>query len=183
MKITILNGNPDGRNKDFDLFIEKLCIFLEKERHKVKHLKLRGMDIKYCTGCWGCWVKTPGECLFPDDSRTVCEESINSDLVLFASPIIMGFTSALLKKTMDKMIPLVHPYIELVQKECHHKVRYDKYPRLGLLFEKTGQTDDEDIAITVSLFERLSLNFKSQLSLVWDTAKPVQEFIDEINNL
>jgi multimeric flavodoxin WrbA len=183
MRITILNGNPDGRNKDFDLFIEKLSIFLEKEQHKVKHLKLRGMDIKPCTGCWGCWVRTPGECLTPDDSRVVCDESINCDLLLFASPIIMGFVSAVLKKAMEKMIPLIHPYIELVHKECHHRRRYDKYPRLGLLLDKTDQADDEDIAITVSIFERVSLNFKSQLSFVGDTTKPIQEVIDEINTI
>ena len=183
MRITILNGNPDGRNKDFDLYIEKLCIFLEKEQHKVKHLKLRGMDIKQCTGCWGCWVKTPGECLIRDDARIVCDESINSDLLLFASPIIMGFVSAILKRTMEKMIPLILPYLELVQKECHHKSRYEKYPLLGVLLDKAGQADDEDVAITVSMFERLSINFKSQLSLVGDTAKPIQEVIDEINNI
>jgi len=182
MKITILNGNPDGRNTDFDLFIEKLSIFLDKEQKKVRHLKLRGMDIKYCNGCWGCWVKTPGECQFPDDSKTVCEEVINSDLVLFASPMIMGFTSALLKKTMDKLIPLLHPYIEFVRKECHHRKRYDKYPKIGLLLDKTG-ADEEDVAITVSIFERFALNFKNRLNFVEYTTHPVQEVMNEINNL
>lgn len=182
MKITILNGNPDGRNKDFDMFIEKLSIFLEKEHKKVKHLKLRGMDIKYCKGCWGCWVKKPGQCLVPDDSKIVCEETINSDLVLFASPLIMGFTSALLKKTMDKMIPLLHPYIEIVQGECHHRGRYDKYPKIALLLDKNG-VDEEDIAITVSIFERFALNFKGELNFVGYITNPVQEVMNEINNL
>ena len=182
MKITILNGNPDGRNTHFDLFIEKLSIFLDKEQKEVKHLKLRSMDIKYCRGCWGCWVKTPGECLVPDDSKIVCAEAVNSDLVLFASPMIMGFTSALLKKTMDKMIPLVHPYIEIVQKECHHRKRYDKYPKFALLLDKTG-ADEEDVAITVSIFERVSLNLKDRLNFVAYTTNPVQEVMNEINNL
>jgi multimeric flavodoxin WrbA len=140
------------------------------------------MDITYCNGCWGCWVKTPGECQVPDDAETVREETINSDLVLFASPMIMRFTSALLKKTMDKLIPLLHPYIELVRKECHHRKRYDKYPKIALLLDKTG-ADEEDVSITVSIFERFALNFKNRLNFVEYTTNPVQEVIDEINNL
>ncbi len=183
MKITILNGNPDGRNKNFDLFLEKLNIFLEKEQHTVKHLKLRNMDIKYCTGCWGCWVKTPGKCLFPDESATVCSETIHSHLVLLASPIIMGFTSTLLKKAMDKLIPLVHPYIEFVHKESHHRKRYKKYPLFGLLLEKSDKSDEEDIAIISSIFERFTLNLKSTLRFVMFTHNPVQEVMNEINTI
>ena len=74
------------------------------------------MDVRYCVGCFGCWVKTPGECVSKDGSHDIRREVINSDLVLFASPLIMGFTSALLKKAHDKLIPLIHPYFELVQK-------------------------------------------------------------------
>jgi multimeric flavodoxin WrbA len=181
MKITILNGNPDGKNKDFDQFLAKLSIFLEKEHHSVKNMELRSMDIKYCTGCWGCWVKTPGKCLFPDDSHAVCDETINSDLVLFASPMVMGFASAVLKKTMDKLIPLVHPYIEIVQKECHHRKRYDKYPLFGLVLDKSEHTDDEDIAVTMDIFRRCTLNLRSSLAFVVFTDKPVQEVTDEIN--
>jgi len=186
MQITILNGTPaDARYKNFELFLEKLAIYLDKDRHSVTLLKLRNMDIKYCNGCFGCWVKTPGECLTADDSRTVRRESINCDLLVFASPIIMGFTSAILKKTMDKMIPLVHPYIEIVEKECHHRKRYDKYPPLGLILDRPmdNRTDDEDIAITRKIFERLSLNLRSTLRFVIFDQTRIEEVVDEINHI
>ena len=105
------------------------------------------MKINYCTGCWHCWVKTPGQCSSKDQSLDVCRTVINSDFTLWASPIIMGFPSALLKKVTDKLIPLVHPYIVLDQGEAHHLARYDHYPQFGLLLEKNGDTDDEDIEI------------------------------------
>jgi len=114
MKITILNGNPDVNNAKFDNYLKNLSDLLESSNHTVTILKLREWDIKYCTGCFGCWVKTPGECVVPDDTRDIRREYIHSDFVLFASPVIMGFTSALLKKAHDKRIPLLHPYFELV---------------------------------------------------------------------
>jgi multimeric flavodoxin WrbA len=183
MKIIILNGNPDGKNNPFDRFLEKLCAALEKENHTVRKIELRDMDINYCTGCWGCWVKTPGQCVIHDDSDIVCGETINSDLVIFASPLIMGFISATLKKTMDRMIGLLHPYIEFVEKECHHHKRYDKYPLLGLILDKNHKKLHQDIAITTDIFKRFSLNFRSKLQFTGFAANPLQEVIDEINHI
>lgn len=181
MRITILNGTPEGDYNDFRQFVETLCPALEKESHKVTHLELAKMNIRYCTGCWGCWVKTPGECIFTDDHISVCKEAINSDLLIFASPMKMGFVSSVLKKTMDRMIPLVHPYIEFVQGEMHHLKRYKNYPAVGLLLGKGGDTDDRDVAITGDIFKRLALNLKSRLHFTTFADTPVQEVMDEIN--
>ena len=102
MHITILNGNPDESNQSFDDYLQRLSDALTSDDHGVTVLTLREMDIKYCTGCFGCWVKTPGECVVDDASRDVCRAAIHSDLVLWASPVIMGFYSALLKRAADK---------------------------------------------------------------------------------
>ena len=182
MKITILNGNPDGKNNPFDQFLERLGVTLEKENYRVKRLELRDLDILYCTGCWGCWVKTPGQCVIHDDAHRVCAEIINSDLVIFASPLIMGFISATLKKTMDRLIPLLHPYIVFVEKECHHRKRYDKYPLVGLILDRNQETP-QDITITTDIFKRFSLNFRSKLQFTGFAANPLQEVIDEINHI
>ena len=133
MKITILNGNPDSGNNTFEEYLLSLCAILANKGNTVSHIKLRNKNISYCVGCFNCWVKTPGVCSFLDDAPEILHEIIHSVLLLFASPVIMGFTSALLKKMQDKLIPLVHPYIELVKKECHHKKRYEHYPKLSLL--------------------------------------------------
>ena len=182
MRITILNGNPDADNKIFENYMQNLSGSIESN-HSVTTLNLRDMDIRYCIGCFGCWVKTPGECSIKDDSHEVCRRSINSDLVLFASPVIMGFPSAVLKKAMDKMIPLVHPYSVIDQGEVHHLKRYKKYPKLGLILEKSGNTDDEDISIITDAFKRTAVNLKSRLYFSRLTSEPVEEVVDEINSL
>jgi len=94
----------------FDDYLKRLSDALASDGHAVTVFELREMDIKYCIGCFGCWVKTPGECIVPDESRDVRRAAIHSDLVLWASPVIMGFYSALLKKVTDKFLPLLHPY-------------------------------------------------------------------------
>ena len=183
MKITILNGNPNAENARFDNYLKSLSDLLESSDHTVTTLKLREMDIKYCIGCFNCWVKTPGECRVADDSRDVCREYINSDLVLFASPITMGFTSALLKKAHEKLLPLLLPYMELVQNECHHVARYEKYPRIGLLLEKGKDTDEEDIKIISDIYMRDAINFKTSFYFTKLLTDPAEEVADEINSI
>jgi multimeric flavodoxin WrbA len=183
MRITVLNGNPDPDNDAFDHYLGDLADSLMSEDHRVTVLSLREMDLKYCKGCWGCWVRTPGECLAADDSQEILRESINSDLVVFASPVIMGFTSALLKQATDKFIPLVHPYIEIVHGECHHLARYDKYPVMGVLLEKGGDTDDEDLEIITDIYRRMAINFKTTLAFVKLTLDPVEEVVSEIDSV
>ncbi len=182
MKITILNGNPDAGNAVFDTYLERLSEALTTAGQQATTLTLQDMDIRYCTGCWGCWVKTPGECVARDDSADVCRAAISADFVLLASPVTMGFPSAVLKKTVEKLIPLVHPYGAVVQGEAHHKARYDRYPLLGLLLEKGPNTDRADVQIIADIFSRTALNFKSQLAFTELTSAPADEVAEAIAN-
>jgi multimeric flavodoxin WrbA len=182
MKITILNGNPDAGNMAFDAYLKHLSETLTAAQRQATTLTLRDMDIKYCVGCWGCWVKTPGKCAARDDSADVCRAVINADFVLLASPVSMGFPSALLKKTVEKLIPLIHPYGAAVQGEAHHMTRYDRYPLLGLLLEKGSNTDGADVQIVADIFSRTALNFKTQLAFTELTSTPVDAVTEAIAN-
>jgi multimeric flavodoxin WrbA len=173
MKITILNGNPDPQQYTLDHYLTQLNQILTAGQHEVTLLNLRDIDIRYCIGCFGCWVKTPGECVSRDESCQVCRAVINSDFTLWASPLRMGFPSALLKKAMDKSIPLIHPYFVVDRGEAHHRPRYDQYPRLGLLLEKENGTDETELTIISDIFSRTALNMKSRLEFSSCTDQPV----------
>lgn len=181
MNVTILNGNSDAANRAFDGYVERLRAQLEGSGVRVACLTLRDLNIRHCTGCWGCWVKTPGECVAKDDSADVCRAVINADWAVFASPMAMGFPSALLKRSMDKLIPLVHPYIVVDGGEAHHLARYERYPAFGLLLEAEPGGDAEDIAITSTIFARTARNIKSSLKFTHLTSDPVAEVAHEIN--
>jgi len=182
MKITILNGNPDGQDTAFEGYLARLEQALTAGQHHVILLNLREMDLRHCVGCFGCWVKTPGECITPDDGPQVCRAMISSDFTLWASPLRMGFPSALLKKTMDKSIPLIHPYFTVDHNEAHHRARYTHYPRLGLLLGKEADTDAEDIRIVTDIFSRTALNLKSRLYFSLHTGQPVEQVSGAINS-
>ena len=183
MKITILNGNSIRSNKIFDDYLAGLKATLEMASHYVKLIDLSTKEIKQCRGCWSCWIKTPGKCILIDDFKLIYHDLINCDLLIFASPITMGFVSSLIKKANDRMIPLVLPFFEIKEGEFHHSKRYKKYPAIGLILEKEVTTDDEDIQIINDIYKRTALNFHSELKfshLITDSEK---EIVHAINNI
>ncbi len=158
MKITILNGDIKQGKSDFSLYLEKLSEEL-LENHHVNVFSLSTMNLRYCNGCWNCWWKTPGKCTLKDEGEKILRAVINSDFLIFASPLIAGFTSSELKKITDRFIALFHPYIELHSGECHHRKRYNTFPDFGLILEKEADTDEEDLKIVNDIYDRLAINF------------------------
>lgn len=121
---------------------------------------LRQTEIAYCTGCFNCWVKTPGECIIPDAGRDIAKALINSDLLVLLTPVTFGGYSSVLKKALDRIIPLVCPFFMKIGGEVHHRPRYVKYPRLvgiGVL----PHYDEESERIFRSLVGRNAINFHS----------------------
>ncbi|MEI6347469.1 MAG: NAD(P)H-dependent oxidoreductase [Bacteroidota bacterium] len=182
MVITILNGDLKQGDSEFSSYIGTLTEKLQ-EKHTVNCYHLSKMDIKSCVGCWNCWWKTPGKCTINDDAGQILASVINSDFIIFASPIMAGFTSSLLKRIHDRFVGLVHPYILIKEGECHHKMRYDKYPDFGILLSKEADTDDEDLQIIDDVYDRFALNFhceKRYTKIITETK--IEEIIDETCN-
>ena len=78
MKITILNGEPET-GSGFDRWVRRVADEACAAGHEVRLLQLRDLDLKGCSGCFGCWVKTPGECVKRDESALVCRAALDSD--------------------------------------------------------------------------------------------------------
>jgi len=179
MNITILNGNPEPGA--FDTCLAELGALVQAEGHSLTRFDLRDLSLRYCIGCWGCWVKTPGQCSNGDATCLAMNRAvINADFVLWAAPLKMGFPSSLLKMALDKHLPLIHPYTLVDQGEAHHRKRYAHYPRLGLLLEKEAGTDERDLQIVSDICCRTALNFKTRLEFCLTSETPVAELARRI---
>ena len=164
MQIAIANGNPDAGNTEFDTYLERLRDRLRSSAHETDLLQLRNLNVRYCVGCFGCWLKTPGRCVHHDEMDQVLRAFVRSDLFIMASPVRMGFTSSLLKKIHDRLIPVVLPYITFIKGEMHHRRRYRHYPDIALLLQEDKDTDAEEIGIIRRIYERDMLNFHGSLN-------------------
>ncbi len=180
MKILFLNGS--NTVSEINSYISSVINNLTAAGHETKELVLRDMNYSPCRGCFNCWVKTPGLCVFKDDGDILCKEFLTADIAVLASPVIMGYPAALVKNALDRIIPLIHPYLEDVGGEVHHMKRYKKYPVMALLLEKNADTDDADIQIINAIFQRAAINLQSSLKFVKLTNSPVEEAVNALIN-
>ena len=135
MNITILNGNPAP--SPLDTTLAELRTLLQAEGHNLTQFDLRDLSLRYCIGCWGCWVKMPGQCSNGDASALAMDRAvINADFVLWAASLKMGFPSSLLKMALDKHLPLIHPYMLVDQEKTR---RVTERPQPGACLHCWGQ--------------------------------------------
>ncbi|WP_422486578.1 hypothetical protein [Gudongella sp. DL1XJH-153] len=127
----------------------------------LKIVRLEEQSIKSCIGCWNCWLKTPGMCVMKDEMAESYVDYVNSDTVILLMDTAQGFLNHRAKAFLDRTIPHHHPYIELVDGECHHVERYENYPDLVFYYDTEGLTDQEEQVIEDYLY-RTAYHFKSK---------------------
>jgi multimeric flavodoxin WrbA len=154
---TILDGT-DSNELLGSKVKERVIEAYESAGYTVIIHRMEDLKIAHCIGCFGCWVKTPGECIHKDAGRQIAKEIINSHTVVLLSPLVFGGYSAALKHMVDRFIPLIHPNLMMRYGEIHHRSRYSGYPRMvgiGLQQEHA----DKPAKIFKTLVGRNAINF------------------------
>jgi multimeric flavodoxin WrbA len=159
-------------------YLDSFASGLEGRGHQVRKMILGEMDIRFCSGCWACWWQSPGQCAFRDDMELLYPAILDSDLVVWAAPLVLGTVPALVKKVQDRLIPLVHPYFAIVKGEAHHRKRYANYPDLAFLAGPAAMDGPEDLALARLLVERFAVNMRGGFRFFATTADPVKEVLD-----
>jgi len=150
----------------------------------VTTLHLGEMEIASCRGCFLCWVKTPGVCVMSDPGRIMPELWIRSDLVVLLTPVSFGGYSYHLKKAIDRLIPILSPFFVKINREVHHKPRYDQYPSvvaIGIM----ADLDEHEAALFRTLVERNAINWhcKRHAAVVLDRAASTSDLLKVIHDV
>jgi hypothetical protein len=137
-------------------------------------LNLTNEIIMDCTGCWTCWWKTPGRCIYKDLDEFY-HQYISADKVIFFSKVKKGFVSGDLKTLFDRMIPLYLPYVTYTTGESMHVPRYERYPDIEFYYDGEFESP-ESLQIFIDYVNRVFYQFHSKNI----TIKPIQEFNVEV---
>ncbi|MHA1198776.1 MAG: hypothetical protein ACTSQF_05415, partial [Candidatus Heimdallarchaeaceae archaeon] len=108
---------------------------------------------------------------------------IQSDYLIYVTPITYGGYSAELKKAVDRSLPLISPFFRVHHDEIHHEIRYDKYPDFTVI-GTLENPDEEQEEIFNTLVQRNRLNnfaekFSSQIIYSSDNDELIETKIDE----
>ena len=121
MKILIINSSPRKAGNTARLLelmnkilSEEADRFHLAEEIEILYVWLPEKRIEFCRGCRCCFEK--GFCPIKDDVSEIKEQMLQSDILIFASPVYLEDVNGIMKNLLDRLAYY-----------CHRPAFYDKY--------------------------------------------------------
>lgn len=122
MKVLAINGSPHKGKGNTALILGPFLEGLREAGTEVELLYTRDLHINACLGCFGCWTKTPGECLQEDDMAGLRPRLREAEIWVLATPLYFDGPSGPLKNLMDRMSAFLRLAAEVRDGRSRHLV-------------------------------------------------------------
>ncbi len=149
-------GSP-RRNGNTHILVSRILGGAEAEGAITNILFLNDLIIRECNGCHACWEGKP--CSKNDDMNTIYPKIIESDVIIFGTPVYWYGPTALMKGFIDRFV-----YFNCPEHRAEIK---DKSAVLAVPFE---EENPETAALLIAFFEK-SLQYL-QMNLVGSIIVP-----------
>jgi multimeric flavodoxin WrbA len=165
-------GDPLPASTDHSAKIEAA---LRRRLPEAETVVLRQQKIGNCAGDFFCWVRSPGMCNTNDDNRLLAARVMQSDLLVYLTPVTFGGYASPLKRMVDHQIQNISPFFASINGEIHHQPRYQRYPDLLVIGWMPASTEHpapgpqaERAPLAQAIFRHLvyrnAINFYAQKS-------------------
>lgn len=144
-------SDKDYKTEQFVKLNQLLHEYYEKRDFGIEEEEIGRDNLAFCIGCFGCWVKKPGECVMNDRISQINRKLMNSDVVIYLSPVIFGQFSANMKNVIDRGLPNMLPFFESrPDGSTMHPPRYDDYPKQIMIgYGEQLSPEDEQLFIDI----------------------------------
>lgn len=129
MRAVILAETPPG-----DVFTAGTCAVVADELSlrgaEVQYLHASRLDLAPCVGCFDCWTRTPGICRFRDEGEDLVRAAVNSEVLVLLGPITFGGHAPMVKRAMERLLPMLSPFMARQGGEVYRLPRYKRLPAI-----------------------------------------------------
>lgn len=99
-KVLVLCGSPRKKGNT-DNLADAFIRGAEEAGYETRKLYIRDMDIKGCLGCSAC-QRNGGRCIQKDDMEMVYSAMLESEIIVFASPVYFYTWTSQMKTVVDR---------------------------------------------------------------------------------
>lgn len=143
MKAYILSDS-DFQTEAFRKLESMVKCHLKERSFEIEEKQLGREELAYCMGCFGCWIKKPGECVINDSMTEINRAFMTSDIVFYLSPVVFGQFSANIKNAVDRWLPNILPFFEIrPDGSTMHPPRYKSYPKTVMIGYGDALTEED----------------------------------------
>lgn len=155
MKAFIVSDN-EYATKIYEKLSAQLKDMLLSKGFEIEETAIDRNTLAFCKGCFGCWIKTPGECVISDGIADLNRKAMTSDLAVYLCPIVFGQYSANMKCVIDRWLPNMLPFfMTRPDGSTMHPPRYKSYPYQIMIGYGEGLfEEDEQLFLDVILKHR-----------------------------
>lgn len=158
----ILISDKEYQTEAYQGLKDQIDTFLKNKGFATEMMEIGREHLTFCMGCFGCWIKKPGECIINDMMAQINRNVMNSDVVIYLSPLIFGQFSANIKNAIDRSLPNMLPFFEIrPDGSTMHPPRYDTYP-FQIIIGYGDKISDED----KQLFIDISKNHRRNIEVL-----------------
>jgi multimeric flavodoxin WrbA len=147
-KVLIINASFRAEKGITDRLTNFFIEGMEQEGAIIDVFYLEKLKIKPCTGCQDCWLRNPGVCTVKNDEMlSLLKKMSDADYWVFAAPVYSCWGSSKYKNFLDRLHPIMEPYMEEFNGEYAH-VKRPEYGNAEIILLSTA-------ALTIEQFDPL----------------------------
>ncbi|MBN1184398.1 MAG: flavodoxin family protein [Bacteroidales bacterium] len=147
-QVITFNGSP-RKNGNTSALLNKFIEGVETSGGNTQRYDVHDINLKYCTGCLRCNLLRRCS-LRDDDWAEISEAILQSDVLVFASPVYFHHVTAPLKKLIDRFRSFVH--VQITEEGLNH-TPHQTWKKDFVLLLCMGSSSDEDAQPIVELFK------------------------------
>ncbi|HUL23153.1 MAG TPA: SCP2 sterol-binding domain-containing protein [Thermodesulfobacteriota bacterium] len=133
MKILAIQGSPRPKASNTEILLQEFLKGAQSQGAETETVYLKEKEIHSCVGCYTCWAKTPGVCVFKDDMPELLEKVKGCEILVYATPLYNFNVTALLKAFQERLLPLLDPHLIKTGEVYRHPQRYAVNRRMVLI--------------------------------------------------
>jgi multimeric flavodoxin WrbA/putative sterol carrier protein len=125
MWILAIQGSPRPKVSNTEILLKEFLKGAQSQGAETETIYLKEKEIHSCVGCYTCWAKTPGVCIFKDDMPELLEKVKDCDILVYATPLYNFNMTSLLKAFQERLLPLLDPHLIKSGDVYRHPQRYE----------------------------------------------------------
>jgi len=133
VKILAVQGSPRPKVSNTEVLLQQFLKGAESQGAATETIYLKEKEIHSCVGCFTCWTKTPGVCVFKDDMPELLGKVRECDILVYATPLYNFNVTSLLKAFQERLLPLLDPHLVKNGDTYRHPQRHEMSRRMVLI--------------------------------------------------